>query len=464
MFRPVPKLDLGASSVKTLRAMPEATETTPARPGISQPGSIGNYRWVICALLFFATTINYIDRQILSLLKEILDKQIGWTNGQFGLVNSAFQFAYGIGLLGFGWFVDRFGTKLGYAISIIAWSISAAAHALVGSFAGFITARSALGLGEAGNFPSAIKAVALWFPKRERAFATSIFNAGTNAGALVAPAIIPWMAFTWGWQSCFLAAGIAGILWLFLWIPFYDVPDTCRRVGAAELVLIRSDREDEQPSEKVPWLSLLGYRQTWSFIIAKFITDPVWWFFLIWLPDFFKQTRGLEIKKSWIHIVVIYGIVTVLSIFGGWITGYLTKRGWTVTRARKTGMFIFALCALPILTVTRVGDWTAVLLIGLAGSAHQAWSANLYTTVSDMFPKRAVASVIGIGGMAGSAGGILFPFLTGIMLDHFKASGTITTGYGILFGICGCMYLIAFALNHFCAPRFELFKLKDAQP
>ena len=236
---------------------------------------------------------------------------------------------------------------------IIAWSISAAAHALVGSFAGFITARSALGLGEAGNFPSAIKAVALWFPKRERAFATSIFNAGTNAGALVAPAIIPWMAYTFGWQSCFIAAGIAGLLWLFLWVPFYDVPDKCKRVGAAELALIRSDREDEQPQEKVPWLSLLGYRQTWSFFIAKFLTDPVWWFFLIWLPDFFKKTRGLDIKKSWIHIVTIYGIVTVLSIFGGWVTGYLTKRGWTVTRARKTGMFIFALCALPILMVTR---------------------------------------------------------------------------------------------------------------
>jgi ACS family hexuronate transporter-like MFS transporter len=422
---------------------------------------MGNYRWVICALLFFATTINYIDRQILSLLKEILDKQIGWTNEQFGWVNSAFQFSYGIGLLGFGWFVDRFGTKIGYTVSIIAWSISAAAHALVGTFTGFITARSALGLGEAGNFPSAIKAVALWFPKRERAFATSIFNAGTNAGALIAPAIIPWMAYTWGWQSCFLAAGIAGLLWLFLWIPFYDTPDKSKRVGAAELILIRSDREDEKPQDKVSWLSLLSYRQTWSFIIAKFLTDPVWWFFLIWLPDFFKQTRGLEIKKSWLHIVTIYGIVTVLSIFGGWITGYLTKRGWTVTRARKTGMFVFALCALPILMVTKVGNWTAVLLIGLAGSAHQAWSANLYTTVSDMFPKKAVASVIGIGGMAGSAGGILFPALTGRMLDHFEKLGQVTTGYAILFGICGCMYLVAFALNHLCAPRFEPFQLKE---
>jgi ACS family hexuronate transporter-like MFS transporter len=231
-------------------------------------------------------------------------------------VNSAFQLAYGVGLLGFGWFVDRFGTKIGYAVSIAAWSVAAAAHAAVGSVVGFITARAALGLGESGNFPSAIKAVALWFPKRERAFATSIFNAGTNAGALIAPAVIPWMAFKFGWQSTFIAAGVAGFLWLFLWMPFYDVPEKSKYVKEPELEHIRSDREDERPQEKIPWLSLLGYRQTWSFIIAKFLTDPVWWFFLIWLPDYFNKTRHLEIKKSWIHIVTIYGIVTVLSIFG----------------------------------------------------------------------------------------------------------------------------------------------------
>ncbi|HWI56882.1 MAG TPA: MFS transporter, partial [Bacillota bacterium] len=391
------------------------------------------------------------------------DKQIGWSNAQFGWVNSAFQLSYGIGLLGFGWFVDRFGTKIGYAVSIAAWSVAAASHALVGSVSGFITARGALGLGEAGNFPSAVKAVALWFPKRERAFATSIFNAGTNAGALIAPAIIPAMASAWGWQSTFIGAGVAGFLWLFLWIPFYDVPDKCKRVSPAELVLIRSDKEDEKSQEKISWMSLLGYRQTWSFIVSKFLTDPVWWFFLIWLPDFFNQTRGLQIKKSWIHLVTIYGIVTVLSIFGGWITGYLTKQGWSVTRARKTGMFIFALCVLPILYVTKVGDWTAVLLIGLAASAHQAWSANLYTTVSDMFPKKAVASVIGIGGMAGSAGGFIFPILTGMMLDHFKALNKVTTGYAILFSICGVMYLIAFGLSHWLAPRYEPFPMKEQQ-
>ena len=444
--------------------MPSATETEPSNLKSSPPSSglVTRYRWVVCALLFFATTINYIDRQILSLLKEILDRDIGWTNLQFGWVNSAFQISYGLGLLGFGWFVDRFGTKIGYSVSIVAWSVSAAAHALVGSFGGFITARTALGLGESGNFPSAIKSVALWFPKRERAFATSIFNSGANAGALIAPAVIPFMALRFGWQSCFVAAGVAGLIWLAFWLPFYDTPNRSNGVGATELEIIRSDHDEEKPGEKIPWLSLLEYRQTWSFIVGKFLTDPVWWFFLIWLPDYFKQTRGLDIKKSWIHIVTIYGIVTVLSIFGGWITGYLTKRGWTVTRARKTGMFVFACCVVPIVVVTKVGDWMAVLLIGLAASAHQAWSANLYTTVSDMFPKKAVASVIGIGGMAGSAGGFLFPILTGMLLDHFKGQGKITTGYAILFGICGCAYLVAFALHNLCAPSFEPIKLHEA--
>ena len=426
------------------------------------PQPVGRYRWVICALLFFATTINYIDRQILSLIKEILDQKIGWSNTDFGKVNSAFQLAYGIGLLGFGWFVDRFGTKIGYAVSITAWSISAIGHAFVGNFAGFLTARVCLGLGEAGNFPSAIKAVALWFPKRERAFATSIFNAGTNVGALIAPATIPWLAFHYGWQSTFVAAGIAGFLWLFFWIPFYNVPEKIRGMSAGELAHIRSDLDADETASKGRWVELLKYPQTWSFVIGKFMTDPVWWFFLIWLPDYFKKTRNLDIKHSWMHIVTIYGIITVLSIFGGWITGYLTRIGWSITRARKTGMFLFALCVLPILVVTQVGDWTAVVLIGLAGAAHQAWSANLYTTVSDMFPKRAVASVIGIGGLAGSAGGFIFPWLTGKLLDRFSAQHNITAGYAILFSICGSAYLVAFVLMHLCAPRYEPIKTQAA--
>jgi ACS family hexuronate transporter-like MFS transporter len=432
----------------------------PADVGV--PVRLTNYRWLICALLFFATTINYIDRQILSLLKEVLDQRIGWSNEQFGWANAAFQLAYGIGLLGFGWFVDRFGVKIGYALSIASWSIVAAAHALVGSVGGFITARACLGLSEAGNFPSAIKAVALWFPNRERALATSVFNSGTNVGALLAPAMVPWLADRFGWQSAFIVTGLAGLLWLGLWLPLYDVPERNGRVSSEELEYILEGKEAEQDGTPVRWLELLGYRQTWSFIIAKFLTDPVWWFFLIWLPDFFYKTRGLEIKRSWAYILTIYGIVTVLSVFGGWVTGYLTGRGWSVTRARKTGMFLFALCVMPIVVVTKAGNWSAVLLIGIAASAHQAWSANLFTTVSDMFPKAAVASVVGLGGMAGATGGFLFPILTGRMLDRFAAVHNITAGYSVLFTICGCSYVVAFGLNHLLASRFEPFVMRRA--
>ena len=424
---------------------------------------LGN-RWTVCALLLFATTINYIDRQILSLLKPILDEQLHWTNAEFGLVNSAFQGAYGISLLGFGWFIDRFGTKIGYTVSIAAWSVAAMGHALVGSVGGFFWARVALGLGEGGNFPAAIKTVALWFPKKDRALATTIFNSGTNVGAIVAPAIVPWMAFTWGWQSAFIAAGLAGFVWLFFWIPWFQLPEKMKGLTSQELSLIRSDEVAGVPEsgEKLPWGKLLGYRQTWAFIIPKLITDPVWWFFLIWLPDFFKQTRGLDIKKSWVLLVTIYSIVTVLSIAGGWVTVYLAKMGWSMNRARKGGMLLFALCVVPILAVTGASDWGAVLLIGLAGAAHQAFSANLFTTVSDSFPKQAVASVIGIGGMAGAIGGMLFPIVTGILLDSYKASGNVATGYGVLFAFCAGAYLFSLLILQLLNPRLEPVRIKTA--
>ena len=422
---------------------------------------LGSYRWLICGLLFIATTINYIDRQILALLKPILDDELHWTNAQYGALNSWFQGAYAVSLLFFGWLIDRFGIKKGYAASIFAWSVAAMGHALVSTVTGFRTARIALGLGEGGNFPAALKAVSLWFPKRERAFATSIFNAGTNVGAIIAPAIVPWMALNWGWRSPFVMAGLAGFLWLVIWFPFYDSPEKIKNLSKSELEHIRSDLDDKNDQgQKVRWADLLSYPQTYSFMIAKFLTDPVWWFFLVWLPDYFKATRHLDIKKSWVHLVTIYVIVTVLSIFGGWITGYLNRRGYSVTRARKTGMFVFALAVLPIIFVTKTGDWEAVIIIGIAGAAHQAWSANLYTTVSDMFPKRAVASVVGMGGMAGSIGGLIFPFASGVLLDSFKASGNITAGYAILFGICGTAYLLAFAINHLLAPRYEPVKLR----
>ena len=445
--------------------MPASTEPmkTPSQTTSSgaTSGSIGNYRWVICALLFFATTINYTDRQILALCKGMLDRDLGWSNTEYGLVNSVFQAAYGIGLLAFGWFVDRFGTKIGYAVSIVAWSIAAAAYWFVHDVRGFLLTRLWVGVGESGNFPSAIKATALWFPKRERALSTSIFNSGANVAGIIAPATIPFIALRFGWRGAYVAAAIAGFIWLVAWLVFYEVPESKKDLNPNELAHILSDRDDSQSQKKMPWGSLLAYPQTWSFIIAKFLTDPVWWFFLIWLPDYFKKTRDLDIKHSWPHLVTIYVIITVLSIFGGWLTGHLVNRGWSITRARKTGMFIFALCVLPILVVTHVGDWTAVLLIGLAGSAHQAWSANLFTTVSDMFPKKAVASVTGIGGLAGAAGGFFFPLACGAVLDHFSKINQETTGYAILFGVCAFAYLLAFGLGHLCAPTYEPIQLNE---
>ncbi|HKO50777.1 MAG TPA: MFS transporter [Polyangiaceae bacterium] len=425
---------------------------------------VGRYRWLICLLLFLGTSINYIDRQILSLLKPILDDQLHWTNEEYGRVNAAFQGSYAIGLLLFGAFVDRFGTKIGYAVSIAAWSIAALGHGFVGSVGGFFRARVALGVSEGGNFPAAIKAVALWFPKSERALATALFNSGANVGAVLAPAIVPLVAATWGWQSAFVLAGCAGLLFLLLWLPFYDIPERVARLDARELAHIRADRDEASPSDEAAskgsqkWLSLLRYRQTWSFVVCKLLTDPVWWFFLIWLPDYFKKTRALDLKASWLYLVSIYSIVTVLSIIGGWLTGYLTKQGFTPVRARKIAMLGFALCVLPILFVTKASTWGAVVLIGVAGAAHQAWSANLFTTVSDMFPKRAVGSVVGLGGMAGSLGGIAFPILAGKLLDRFTASGDITAGYSILFGFCGFAYLLAFGISHLLAPKFAPVK------
>ncbi len=430
-------------------------------PDSSASGRSGSYRWVVCALLFFATTINYIDRQILALIKPILDEQLHWTNEQFGYTNAFFQLSYAVSLLFFGWFVDRFGTRIGYAVSIAAWSLAAIGHALVGSIGGFYAARTALGLGEGGNFPSAIKAVALWFPRKERALATAIFNAGTNAGAIVAPLLVPAIALSLGWHWAFVFAGIAGFLWLLLWLPFYNVPEKIRSLQAAELAHIRSDHEDtSRDGEKISWRGLLGYRQTWSFVVAKALTDPVWWFFLTWLPDFFKQTRHLDIKQSGYMLATIYGLATVLSVFGGWLVGFMVKAGWSVTRARKTGMLIFACGVLPIVFVKNVGDWPAVLLIGLACAAHQAWSANLFSTASDLFPKRALASVVGLGGMAGSGLGFCFPILAGQLLDRFKAQDNITGGYAVLFAGCAGAYLLAFFLQHLLAPKFEMVELR----
>jgi ACS family hexuronate transporter-like MFS transporter len=307
--------------------------------------------------------------------------------------------------------------------------------------------------------------VALWFPKKERAYATALFNSGANVGAIAAPAIVPWIALTWGWQAAFVGAGLLGFIWLFFWFPFFNVPEKIKGIKQSELDYIHSDVDEQAETKtKVPWSNLLSHKEAWSFIVAKFLTDPVWWFFLIWLPDYFNTARHLDIKHSWVHLVSIYAVITVLSIAGGWVTGFLTKRGWTVTRARKTGMFIFAAAVLPILVATKVDNWTAVLIIGLAGAAHQAWSANLFTTVADMFPKKAVGSLVGLGGLAGSIGGMLFPFISGLILKHYKAAGHPNAGYAILFGFCGSAYLIAFGINHLLAPKFEQVKITGIEP
>jgi ACS family hexuronate transporter-like MFS transporter len=411
----------------------------------------GRYRWIICGLLFLATTILYIDRQILALLKGMLDQELHWTDTQFGLVMASFQATYGLGLLGFGWFVDRVGVKIGYGVTMGGSSAWAMFHALAGSVGGFTIARAGLGLSESGNFPSAIKAVAQWFPQKERALATAIFNAGACVGPVIAPAIIPFIAERWGWRADFLLLGALGFAWQGAWWLFYDRPESQKRLSTPELAYIESEAAVLVGVEKTPWRVLLKYRQTWAFVVAKLLTDPVWWFFLYWLPDYFKKTRGMDIQKSWSYLVAIYGLVTVLSLFGGWVTGHLVRKGWTVTRSRKTGLFFFALCVTPVYFATRTGNWGAVALIGLAGAAHQSWSANLFTTVSDMFPKRAVGSVVGLGGMAGAFGGVVFQIFPGWLLDHVPKA----TGYAILFGICGGAYLTAFVANHLLAPRFD---------
>jgi ACS family hexuronate transporter-like MFS transporter len=390
----------------------------------------------------------------------MLDDRLRWTNQQFGEVNAAFQLAYALSMLGFGWFVDRFGTKLGYAVSITAWSLAAAGHALAGSVTGFLSARFFLGLGEGGTFPTSIKSIALWFAQRERALATAFFNAGSNVGPMIAPLFVPVVAARYGWQSCFLIPAAAGFLWLVLWLTLYRVPISSEAPPPVSHLLSHpshpSKKRGASPAVKRHRVShLLRHREAWSFILAKALTDPIWWFFLIWLPDYFKKTRNLDIQHSWPHLVTIYGIVTVLSILGGYLPRQLIRAGYTPSAARKSTMLLAAFCALPILLATSVGNWQAVLLIGLAGSAHQAWSANLYCTASDKFPSEVVATLVGYGGMAGSLTAILFPIATGALLDHFGRTHQITHGYSILFGICSVAYLVAFAVQHALAPRFS---------
>ena len=413
-------------------------------------------RWTVCTLLFFATTVNYIDRQILGLLAPLLQKDIGWTELQYGYIVTAFQAAYALVFVPFGRFVDRRGTRTGYSVSVAAWSVAAAAHALARTALGFGAARAALGAAEAGNFPSAIKAVAEWFPRKERALATGIFNSGSNFGAVVAPAVVPWLTVRFGWQAAFVATGALGLVWLVFWLALFETPERKRGLSREELAWIRSD-PPEPGTGKVPWRVLFRYRQTWAFVIGKFLTDPVWWFYLYWLPKFLNARHGLSITALGPPLIAIYTLTSVGSIGGGWLSSALIRRGFSVNRARKAAMLLCAVCVVPIVTVSRMGRlWPAVLLIGLAAAAHQGWSANLFTTASDMFPRRAVGSVVGLGGMAGAAGGLLFSPFIGYVLEHTHDN------YLLPFLISGSAYLVAFAVVQALAPRLEPAALDGA--
>jgi MFS transporter, ACS family, hexuronate transporter len=422
---------------------------------------IGRYRWTIVGLLFAATTINYIDRQVIGLLKPTLTTVFGWDNTTFGAINGLFQFFYAFGLLGFGWLIDRVGTKIGYTISIIIWSVFAMAHALARSTFGFTIARAGLGLGESGNFPAAIKSVAEWFPKKERALATGIFNSGANIGAVVAPIMVPLILASFGWQMAFIITGSLGFIWLIFWWFIYEIPSRKKRLSPAEFDYIHSDDEPvTNAGTKVPWGKLLGVRQTWAFVFGKFLTDPIWWFFLFWLPDYFSKTFHLNVMKPGWPLVIIYSCTTIGSIGGGYLSGALIKKGWPIYKARKTVMFVFAICVMPIFTVQYFHNmWVVVALISLAAAAHQAWSANIFTTASDMFPKKAVSSIIGIGGMAGSVGGIIFQPLVGSILDYFTRIKSATLGYNFIFMICGVAYLVAWLVMHFFAPKMARVQL-----
>ena len=416
-----------------------------------------NYRWRVVALLFFATSINYIDRQVIGLLKPVLEKEFSWSEADYSHMVLAFSASYALGLLLFGRFIDRIGVKRGYTISIVAWSVAAIAHAAAFSTAGFIAVRAALGLGEAGNFPAAIKTVAEWFPKKERALANGIFNSGTNIGAMLAPLAVPWILGIWGWQGAFAITGALGFIWLIFWQLLYHSPEQSREVNAAELAHIQSDT-DEPTMDKQPvrWGQLFRFRQTWAYLLGKMLTDPIWWFFLFWLPSYFASTFQLDLKKPSLALALVYTATMIGSIGGGYLSGWFIKKGWPVFRARKTVLFIFALCVVPIMAARFTTNiWQAVALISLAAAAHQAWSANMYTIVSDMFPKKAISSVAGIGGMAGAVGGILFPLLVGYLLDVYKAAGDITAGYNLLFVICGCAYLFAWGIMHLLAPKMK---------
>lgn len=406
---------------------------------------VGRYRWVIVGLLFAATAINYVDRQMIGVLKPTLSKEFGWSESDYANIVFWFQMAYAIGYISFGRVVDRLGARLGYTIAIVIWTISHMAHGLATGVTSFAAARFGLGIGESGNFPAGIRAVTDWFPQRERALAIGIFNAGANVGAIITPLLVPALVLAFGWRMAFYVTGIFGIVWLVAWWAIYRHPREQPRVGAAELAWIEQDPAD--PVEPIAWSRLITYRETWAYALGKFLIDPIWWFFLFWLPGYLFERYDLDLKTFGLPLAAIYLISDIGSVAGGWMSSRLIKAGRTPNFARKATMAFWAACVLPIWFAQSIDSvWTAVLVIGLATAAHQAFSANLYTLPSDLFPRGAVGSVIGIGGTVGALGGMGMALLTGYILDA-------THNYSVLFAICASAYIVALLVVHLLSPR-----------
>lgn len=427
----------------------------------------GNYRWVICALLFSVTVINYIDRQTIGLLKPYLESKINLTEVDYGYIVMAFAAMYALGYIVLGGFIDKVGTKIGYSISVFIWSLATMFHAFVKNAFGFGMVRGLLGFSEAGNFPAGVKAVGEWFPKQERALATGIFNSGTSIGPVIAPLLVPWILGMYGWKEVFYITGTLGFLWLILWWIFYEIPSKQKLLKKTELEFINSDNEVKDPGtapHKLKWGDLLCLRQTWVFIVGKVLTDPIWWFFLFWLPAYFSDTFKLDLTKPSIHLAVVYAASTFGNIGGGYLSSWLIKKGWPVLKARKITLFIAAVAVTPVFFIRYATDiWVVVGIISLVISCHSAWSTNIFTVVPDIVPKNAVSSVVGIGGMSGSIASTLFPLFTGSLLAYYKGQGNISAGYNILFIICGSTYLVAWLIIHLLTRKMKQSGGKPAE-
>lgn len=426
--------------------------TTPTSPAEAARGAaVGRYRWVIVALLFTAMVINYVDRQTIGFLKGDLSQEFGWSETNYADLVFWFQASYAVSYLAFGRIVDRIGARWGFGLAFLIWQVAHIAHAGARSLSGFIAARMLLGIGEGGAFPGGLKAMAQWFPKKERAFATGLFNAGTNIGAIVTPLVIPAITLAWGWRAAFIVTGLAGLVWLPIWLLVYRTPRQHKALKPSELAHIESDPPD--PVETVPWTRLLRKRETWAYAVGKFLIDPVWWMFLFWLPDFLQKRHGLDLKTFGPPVVAIYLLSDVGSVAGGWLSSRLIRHGWTINRSRKTTMLVCALAALPVAFAAYADSlWLAVAIIGLATAAHQGFSANLYTLPGDVFPRSAVGSVVGIGGMIGAIGGMAMSKYAGWVLDRI---GTYTP----IFVVAASAYLLALLAIHLLTPRMEPVKL-----